>query len=96
MRGGARSWALGAWSVLALLYLFVPIFVIVVFSFNDPAGRFNFTWEGFTLDHWANPFENPDLATDVMLHRLEKGTTKTVAFTSDELLVAARNHLELR
>ena len=35
MRGGARSWALGAWSVLALLYLFVPIFVIVVFSFND-------------------------------------------------------------
>ena len=63
MRGGARSWALGAWSALALLYLFIPIFVIVVFSFNDPAGRFNFTWEGFTLDHWTDPFENPDLAT---------------------------------
>jgi spermidine/putrescine transport system permease protein len=57
-----RNWALGIWSVLAVLYLFVPIFVIVVFSFNDPAGRFNFTWEGFTLEHWANPFENPDLA----------------------------------
>jgi spermidine/putrescine transport system permease protein len=59
----ARSWALGVWSGLALLYLFIPIFVIVVFSFNDPQGRFNFTWQGFTLDHWANPFENPDLAT---------------------------------
>jgi spermidine/putrescine transport system permease protein len=57
-----RNWALGIWSALALLYLFVPIFVIVVFSFNDPRGRFNFTWEGFTLDHWGNPFENPDLA----------------------------------
>jgi spermidine/putrescine transport system permease protein len=33
-----------------------------VFSFNDPQGRFNFTWQGFTLEHWANPFENPDLA----------------------------------
>ena len=63
MRGGTRSWVLGAWSVLALLYLFIPIFVIVVFSFNDPAGRFNFTWQGFTLDHWLHPFTNPDLAT---------------------------------
>jgi spermidine/putrescine transport system permease protein len=59
----SRSWALGIWSALALLYLFIPIFVIVVFSFNDPAGRFNFTWQGFTLDHWLHPFTNPDLAT---------------------------------
>jgi spermidine/putrescine transport system permease protein len=57
-----RSWALGIWSALALLYLFIPIFVIVVFSFNDPQGRFNFTWQGFTLDHWKDPFANPDLA----------------------------------
>ena len=55
-----RSWTLGIWSALALLYLFIPIFVIVVFSFNDPAGRFNFTWQGFTLDHWLHPFTNPD------------------------------------
>ena len=57
-----RTWALGIWSVLALLYLFIPIFVIVVFSFNDPKGRFNFTWQGFTLEHWKHPFSNPDLA----------------------------------
>jgi spermidine/putrescine transport system permease protein len=57
-----RDWALGIWSALALLYLFVPIIVIAVFSFNDPRGRFNFTWEGFTLEHWTDPFENPDLA----------------------------------
>jgi predicted ATPase len=40
--------------------------------------------------------QNPDLASDVTLHRVEKGATTTVAFTSDELLVAAQNHLELR
>jgi spermidine/putrescine transport system permease protein len=57
-----RGWALGAWSALALLYLFIPIFIVILFSFNDNKGRFNFTWQGFTLDHWADPFANPDLA----------------------------------
>ena len=41
--------ALGVWSVLALLYLFIPVFIVVLFSFNDNQGRFNFTWQGFTL-----------------------------------------------
>ena len=41
---------------LALFYLFIPIFVIVLFSFNDNKGRFNFTWQGFTLRHWKDPF----------------------------------------
>ena len=27
-----------------------------LFSFNDNKGRFNFTWQGFTLDHWLHPF----------------------------------------
>jgi spermidine/putrescine transport system permease protein len=51
-----RTWALGVWSVLALIYLFVPIFVIALFSFNDNQGRFNYTWQGFTLKHWKEPF----------------------------------------
>jgi spermidine/putrescine transport system permease protein len=51
-----RTWALGAWSVAALLYLFAPIAVVLLFSFNDPAGRYNLTWEGFTLEHWKSPF----------------------------------------
>ena len=57
-----RSWALGGWAVLGLLYLFLPVFIVALFSFNANRGRFNFTWQGFTLDHWSNPFENPDLA----------------------------------
>ncbi len=58
-----RSKLLGLWAGLALLYLFLPIFVVILFSFNDNKGRFNFTWQGFTLDHWAHPFADPDLAT---------------------------------
>ncbi len=51
-----RDWLVGAWAVAALVYLFIPIFVIVLFSFNDNQGRFNFTWQGFTLKHWKDPF----------------------------------------
>ncbi|MCW2994051.1 MAG: transporter permease, partial [Conexibacter sp.] len=43
-----RDRLLGVWSGLALLYLFIPIFIVVLYSFNDNKGRFNFTWQGFT------------------------------------------------
>jgi spermidine/putrescine transport system permease protein len=77
----ARSWLLGLWSGLALLYLFIPIFIVVLFSFNDPQGRFNFTWEGFTLDHWAHPFTNPDLASAMQ-------TSLTIALISTLIATA--------
>lgn len=46
---------------LVLFYLFLPIFVIILFSFNDPKGKFNYTWQGFTLKNWADPFRYPAL-----------------------------------
>ena len=52
---------------LVLLYLFLPIFVIVLFSFNDPSGKFNYTWQGFTLDNWADPFKYPALTEALKL-----------------------------
>jgi spermidine/putrescine transport system permease protein len=54
--------ALRVVAALVLLYIFVPVFVIVLFSFNKPAGKFNYTWQGFTLDNWADPFKYPALA----------------------------------
>jgi spermidine/putrescine transport system permease protein len=63
----ARAWrwlrehAVNIVGGLVVLYLLVPIAVIFVFSFNDPAGRFNFTWVGFTLEHWKNVFGIPEL-----------------------------------
>ena len=48
--------ALNAYAAAALLYLLLPIVVIIAFSFNDPASRFNFEWNQFTLDNWKDPF----------------------------------------
>ena len=47
--------------VLVIVYMLVPIAVIFFFSFNNPAGRYNFTWVGFTLKHWENVFGIPEL-----------------------------------
>jgi spermidine/putrescine transport system permease protein len=60
-----RRHTLTAFGILALTYLMLPIIVVIVFSFNDPAGRFNYTWEGFTTKHWAHPFGPPFLGEAV-------------------------------
>ncbi|CAN5534827.1 ABC transporter permease [soil metagenome] len=52
---------------LVLLYLFIPILVIIAFSFNNPQGKFNYSWQGFTLDNWADPFKYPALTDALML-----------------------------
>jgi spermidine/putrescine transport system permease protein len=58
-----RHHVLTAYAVLALVYLFLPIGVVVAFSFNNPRGRFNFTWEGFTWNNWLNPFGYPGVSS---------------------------------
>jgi spermidine/putrescine transport system permease protein len=74
-----RTWALGVWSTAALLYLFIPIFIVILFSFNDNRGRFNFTWQGFTLRHWQHPFANPDLGTALKNSLLIAGISTVIA-----------------
>jgi spermidine/putrescine transport system permease protein len=44
------------YALLAIIYLMMPVAVIILFSFNDPTGRTNYTWVGFTLKYWLNPF----------------------------------------
>jgi spermidine/putrescine transport system permease protein len=62
-----RHHVLTVYAVLAFAYLMLPISVVVLFSFNDPVGRFNFTWQGFTLDNWLSPFSYPGLQSAVEL-----------------------------
>jgi len=62
---------------LAILYMLIPIAVIAVFSFNDPQGRYNFEWVGFTTEHWANAFGIPEL-TSSLLTSLQLAAVATV------------------
>jgi spermidine/putrescine transport system permease protein len=62
-----RRWGdrlLFAWTWLIIVWLALPIAVMILFSFNNPHGRFNFTWVGFTLK-WYGPhlLDYPSLTT---------------------------------
>lgn len=68
-------WTLPVFTAVAVGYLLLPIAVMIVFSFNDPPGKFNFVWAEFSLAAWANPIGRPGLA-------LALQTSLTIAFVS--------------
>jgi spermidine/putrescine transport system permease protein len=74
---------------LVLLYIFVPIFVIVLFSFNKPAGKFNYTWQGFTLENWADPFKYPALAEALKMSIEVAALSTLIALVLGTLLAIA-------
>jgi spermidine/putrescine transport system permease protein len=51
----------------ALIYLFLPILVVILFSFNSPTGRFNYTWNTFSLDAWRHPCDAGNLCQSLKL-----------------------------
>jgi spermidine/putrescine transport system permease protein len=65
--GWVRRYVLTVYAGLALVYLFLPIAIVVLFSFNNPAGRFNYTWQGFTFTNWTHPFNYPGLQGALIL-----------------------------
>ena len=53
------------YTALAITYLMIPIAVMIVFSFNKPVGKFNYTWNEFSLQGWLHPFDWPGLGDAV-------------------------------
>ena len=45
--------------ILVLLYTFVPIFIVILMSFNDPDSRLVYSFDGFTLRQLAELCEDP-------------------------------------
>jgi spermidine/putrescine transport system permease protein len=91
--GGARAWrwlrehAVNIVAALVVVYLLLPIAVILLFSFNDPQGRYNFTWVGFTLDHWRHAFSRPEL-NEALVTSLKLAVLATVISTIIGTLMA--------
>jgi spermidine/putrescine transport system permease protein len=48
---------------LVIIWLILPILVMIAFGFNNPAGRYNQNWDGFTLKWYGfdRLFAYPDL-----------------------------------
>jgi spermidine/putrescine transport system permease protein len=71
---------LPAYTALAVMYLFLPIAVMVVFSFNSPRGRQNITWQGFTTQNYLDVWNRPDI-TGPMLNSLIVAVAATIGAT---------------
>ncbi|MEO7262837.1 MAG: ABC transporter permease [Jatrophihabitantaceae bacterium] len=67
-------------AVLALIYLLLPNLVVVLFSFNKPNGRFNYTWQRFSLDAWLHPCAAPGMCESLSLS-LKIGVVATLVST---------------
>jgi spermidine/putrescine transport system permease protein len=68
------------YALLVLGYLFLPIGVIILYSFNRPEGKFNFIWKGFSLEAWQNPFKYEPLV-EAMKLSLKIATVSTAVAT---------------
>ena len=74
-------------AVLVIFYMLAPIAVIAVFSFNDPTGRFNFEWVGFTTKYWQDPFAINEL-TDSLLVSIRLAFFTSIGATTLGTLIA--------
>jgi spermidine/putrescine transport system permease protein len=82
-----REHALTAYAILAFIYLLLPIAVVIAFSFNEPKGRFNYVWQGFTLDNWRNWDAVPGLR-DAMVLSLQVALISSLLATALGTLIA--------
>ena len=71
---------LPVYTAAAVIYLFLPIAVMIAFSFNNPAGRQNITWQGFTIDNYLSVWGRPDI-TGPMVASLVIAIVSTVVAT---------------
>ena len=76
-----------AFTGLVVVFLFAPIAVMIVFSFNDPAGRQNITWQGFTLDNYLDVWSRPQI-TGPMLTSIAIAAISTVVATTFGTMIA--------
>jgi spermidine/putrescine transport system permease protein len=89
----AAAWAfvrrhvLTVYAILAFAYLLLPVAVVVLFSFNNPKGRFNYVWEGFTWKNWANWDGVPGIRSALELS-LEIAALASIVATGLGVLIA--------
>jgi spermidine/putrescine transport system permease protein len=82
-----RSHLVGMAALAVLAYLLIPNFVVIIFSFNKPAGSYNYQWQQFSLNAWLNPCGTPGICDSLGLS-LKIGLTATIVATVLGTMVA--------
>ncbi len=75
-----RRHFIGFIAILVLVYLFIPIAVVAVLSFNKPEGKYNTSWTQFSFDAWTNICGVPGVCDSFMIS-VRIGIISTLAAT---------------
>ena len=79
-RRARGRWLLPFWGWAVIAWLCLPIFVMILFGFNDVKGKQNTTLHGLTLKWYTHLFSIPDL-TDALVNSLTIAAVSTVIAT---------------
>jgi len=71
----SRKWSLRSVFLVGTIFLYAPIIVLIVFSFNDSRRGGNIIWKGFTTKYYGKAFGNDELM-------LAFGNSITIALVS--------------
>jgi spermidine/putrescine transport system permease protein len=82
-----RSHLVAIAALLVLAYMLIPNLVVIIFSFNKPAGSYNYQWQQFSLNAWLNPCGTPGICGSLGLS-LKIGLIATIVATILGTMVA--------
>jgi spermidine/putrescine transport system permease protein len=87
---------LPVYTALAVAYLFLPIAVMIAFSFNNPRGRQNITWQGFTIQNYFDVWNRPNITGPMLTSILIALISTVIATALGTLIGLALTRYEFR
>jgi len=72
-----QNWLFGGWTLGVFIFLYVPIVLLIVFSFNE--SRLNVRWEGFTFKWYGVLFGNERVLTAFKNSLIVAGATTVLS-----------------
>ena len=78
---------IGIIAILVLIYLFIPIAVVGLLSFNDPEGKYNTSFNEFSVDAWTNMCGVPGVCSSFVLS-IQIGVIATLVATVFGTMIA--------
>jgi spermidine/putrescine transport system permease protein len=74
------NFLLGSWTGVVLLFLYLPILLLIIYSFND--SKYSIVWEGFTLKWYSQ------LGTEFTRHMSDERRSPLIGSLNNSLIIA--------
>lgn len=62
-----KSHILAFVAILIFVFLVAPNVIMLLFSFNQPANKYNFVWNKFSANAWRHPCASADMCSSIKL-----------------------------